>query len=547
MLFYVATKPHKPHHWALPVPWFISLSAMFITLSANLAFYTQLTAVYPVFQHPAFIVSLLAIIFALNTLLILLLWAVVPLKWAVNLLLVISVFCAYFSDQFGVVIDSEMVRNSVETNIAEAADLLSLSLVWRILALGLVPIFVVYRLQLTTSKPAPSWLVRLLTPTIMALLALILIAALILANSAQFSSFIRQHKPLRYYINPLQPIVSVLKYYTSQFESISQQPFAWLAGHSATPADDRNRELVIMVVGETVRADHFSLNGYQRNTNPLLSQEKNLLTYPNITSCGTTTAISVPCMFSLSPRASFDVDTAKNTENALDIIARAGVSVLWRDNNSDSKGVALRQRYEDFRSPLTNKQCDTECRDTGILDGLQQFIDQQDHDILIVLHPMGSHGPAYYKRYPAEFEQFTPACHSAELSACSEQEIVNAYDNTMLYNDFFLSQIITLLKANQKVFQTSMLYVGDHGESLGENGLYLHGLPYAFAPDSQKHVPILLWTDSGSDIDIPATRQQSQVANSHDAVAKALISLFEIETDVTFADTPDLLRFKPAH
>ncbi|MCB1810140.1 MAG: sulfatase-like hydrolase/transferase, partial [Candidatus Competibacteraceae bacterium] len=308
-----------------------------------------------------------------------------------------------------------------------------------------------------------------------------------------------------------------------------------VAPEAARPVGDADRELIIMVVGETARRDHFSLNGYARNTNPELAQISNLVSYQQVSACGTSTAISVPCMFALTGHDNFDGETAQHTENVLDILQRAGVSVLWRDNNSDSKGVATRVRYEDFRSPALNPVCDIECRDIGMLQGLQAYIDNQTGDILIVLHQMGNHGPAYYKRYPPEFERFTPACHSAELSTCSEQEINNAYDNAILYTDYFLSQVIALLKANTPQFETAMLYVSDHGESLGEKGLYLHGMPYLFAPKEQTEVPVIVWVGESSDVDLSSALRSKDKQNSHDAVFYSLLAAFEIEDSLASA------------
>ena len=115
---------------------------------------------------------------------------------------------------------------------------------------------------------------------------------------------------------------------------------------------------------------------------------------------------------------------------------------------------------------------------------------------------MGNHGPAYFKRYPKEFEKFKPACQTAELSECSDEEIGNAYDNAILYTDYFLSQVVQLLKQNEQKFEASMLYISDHGESLGENNLYLHGMPYMLAPSEQTDVPVIVWAGKTSDIDI---------------------------------------------
>lgn len=239
-----------------------------------------------------------------------------------------------------------------------------------------------------------------------------------------------------------------------------------MGNDAKTPSNDPDRELVIMVVGETGRADHWSLNGYGHETNPLLSRE-DVINFPDFWSCGTFTSYSVPCMFSRLGREQFTPEKAKDEDNVLDILQRAGVSVLWRDNNSNSKGVADRVAYEDFKKPDKNPVCDEgECRDEGMLHGLQEYIDAQKGDIMIVLHQMGNHGPAYYKRYPKAFERFTPACQTNDLGSCSKEEINNAYDNAIIYTDYFLSKAIALLKRNDKKFETAMLYVADHGESL---------------------------------------------------------------------------------
>jgi len=249
-------------------------------------------------------------------------------------------------------------------------------------------------------------------------------------------------------------------------------------------------------------------------------------------------------MFSHEGREGFDRERSYYKENSLDLLSRAGVSVLWRDNNSSSKGVARRITYEDYQTPEKNPDCDIECRDTGMLDGLQEYIDDQKGDVLIVLHSMGSHGPAYFKRYPKEFEKFTPACNTLELAQCSDEEINNAYDNTIVYTDYFLSKVIELLKRNTPKYETTMFYISDHGESLGESGLYLHGMPYMIAPDTQTHVPLIIWASDSSDIDIKKSIALKDIKNSHDAVSNLLIELFEIHTDLDKPTTPPLVYCK---
>jgi lipid A ethanolaminephosphotransferase len=328
------------------------------------------------------------------------------------------------------------------------------------------------------------------------------------------------------------------------FIDLESHPYTTLADRSEIPAADPHRELIVLVVGETARADHFSLNGYRRETNPELAAFDGLISYSDISSCGTSTSTSLPCMFSHQGRDEFDRQISSYTENILDLLQRAGVNILWRDNNSGSKGVASRLSYEAYHSPETNPVCDTECRDVGMLDGLQDYVDTHPGDILVVLHQMGSHGPAYFKRYPQAFERFVPACKSIELSQCTEAEIVNAYDNSILYTDYFLSRVIGFLQSNTPAYETAMLYVSDHGESLGEKGLFLHGIPYPFAPQEQTHVPVIIWSSETSDINFEASLALKDQPGSHDALFNTLLALFEVQTDLPSAEKNLLVKLK---
>jgi len=123
---------------------------------------------------------------------------------------------------------------------------------------------------------------------------------------------------------------------------------------------------------------------------------------------------------------------------------------------------------------------------------LQRYIDNHPMgDIFIALHQMGNHGPAYFKRYPDKFKKFLPTYETNQLENCSQLEIRNTYDNAIVYTDYFLSKLITILNNHNDQFEAALIYVSDYGESLAENGLYLHRLPYMFAPYTQKHVPLL--------------------------------------------------------
>ena len=267
-----------------------------------------------------------------------------------------------------------------------------------------------------------------------------------------------------------------------------------------------------------------------------------IINFENMYSCGTTTAVVVPCMFSIYNRCEYDTSKGLHTENALDVLSHAGVEVLWRDNNSNSKGVADRVRYEHYKSPKNNPICEGECRDAGMLVGLDKFIEESPKDIMIVLHQMGNHGPAYYKRYPKEFERFTPTCKTNQLEACSEEEIANAYDNALLYTDYFLSQTIQLLKRHENTIDTAMFYISDHGESLGEGGFYLHGLPYIIAPDAQKHVASVLWLGENFPVDREKLRENVSCEFTQNNLFSTLLGLFDVQTRV-YDEEMDILKF----
>ena len=515
----------------------IALAAAFLVVFYNQTFFRKVFDVYGLAEpNIYFVCSLAVFLFAAIVALLTLVSSKYTTKPILAVILVLAALASYFMDSYGAIIDESMLQNAIETDTAEVMDLFSLRFLLYFILLGLIPAILVLKAPMAY----PSLRRGVIGKSITIAMSLVIIGAVMLAFGDSYASFIREHKQIRYYTNPLAFIYATIKYakgFAANDEPLSLQT---IGEDAAIPLTDIDRELVVMVVGETARADRFSLNGYSRITNPLLEKE-NVVSFGDFYSCGTSTSISVPCMFSNLGRDDYTKSKASGTENALDVLKHAGVNILWRDNNSSSKGVADRVTYEDFKSSKTNPDCDAECRDAGMLSGLQDYIDStKSGDILIVLHQMGNHGPAYYKRYPKSFEIFKPTCNTNQLESCSAEEINNSYDNVILYTDYFLSEVIRLLKANAAAFEPALLYVSDHGESLGDNGLYLHGLPYPLAPDEQKHVAALMWFGDSFHIDVAAIRKKATQRFTHGNIFHTLLGIMEVETRV-YDQTKDIL------
>ena len=512
----------------------VFLVALFITVFHNKRFFLNIAEAYgPEFFTPTALVG--GLHFALLLLGLLLLGSGRLLRWALALVVVLSASWAYFIDTYNVIIDADMIDNGLKTDLAEVRDLLSPIQGMYILLLGLLPAWLIIKLPAQNA----NWHTKLLQRLSAIGGVASLMGLMVFASADFYASYLREQKVLRYYSNPLATVYGAYRFAEEASGVNSTRELQIIAQDAVRiPAQNAKPKLTIMVVGETVRADHFGLNGYERNTTPLMALEAeqgNLVNFTQVSSCGTSTAYSLPCMFSYLGRSNYDKLQAKYQQNALDILSQTGVDVLWLDNNSSSKGVADRLAYLDVKTAVNNPICDSECRDLGMLQEASKWLDksQLQDDKLLVLHQMGSHGPAYYKRYPQAFEIYEDTCKSNQLDTCTQQQIINAYDNTIVYTDYFLAQTIQWLEEQQTTHDVAMLYISDHGESLGENGLYLHGYPYMFAPKAQTQVPMVLWASADhSTVDLEQVRKGANEVMSHDNLFHTLLGLYGVEAGV---------------
>jgi lipid A ethanolaminephosphotransferase len=491
----------------------------------------------------AFALAFACIIFgALCTLGAILAWRL-SIKPALVFVCLAAAFGMHFMLSYGVVIDTTMIVNVLQTDPRETRDLLNWKMLFTVLAVAGLPSLWLWR-QKVQRVPWPRQALRNLVFGIAAFIVMVVALGL---SFQTFSSNMRNHTQLRYLINPLNSLYALGNLATKPLRK-GPMPMtklgedAKLGASYALPAN--KPPLMVLVLGETARVGNFGINGYTRQTTPelaALATSERMVSLRNAWSCGTSTATSLPCMFSHLGKEGFESRNA-NYENLVDVLQRAGLAVLWLDNQSGCKGLC--DRIPDVTtSGLKNPQlCPSgECFDAIMLDKLDERIAalsaaQRAKGVVVVMHQMGSHGPAYYKRVPPAFKKFTPECASNALQDCSREQVVNSYDNTIAYTDHFLAATIKWLKARESVAHPVMVYVSDHGESLGENNIYLHGLPYAIAPDVQKRVPWITWLSGGfaarSKVDTACLASRADTRFTHDSYFHSVLGLLDVKTSV---------------
>ncbi len=518
-------------------PWvFNIITALIITFFQNVVFYKKTLALIDIslLHNLLFFISMpITVLFTLNFLFSFILLPYIR-KPLIILFFITDALAQYFMLSYGVLIDRGMVQNIFDTTPMESLSLLSPQLIYYFLMLGVLPSLLI--LWVKVKPVALSWQNAgfYLLNILISLCIIVLVATFFYKD---YASFMRNNPQLIKNLVPSDMIVGGYSYYKHDY--IRNMPFVQIGldAHQKAPFNDNQKKnLVIVVVGETSRGQDFSLGGYDKLTNPRLAQD-NVIYFPNTSSCGTATAVSVPCMFSGMTRRHFDGDIAAHQDNVLDILQRAHVNVLWRENDGGCKLVCSRVATADLSTwkDLPQLCAGGVCLDEALLANLDNYIDEQSNDTIIVLHTIGSHGPTYYQRYQAAQATFSPTCDTNEIQTCSTQALVNTYDNTIVYIDYLLDKSIKLLQAHQDKFNTALVYLSDHGESLGENGLYLHGMPYAVAPVQQTHIPMLLWLSpsfmqaQGIGDDCLRNRAKQQ-AYSQDNLFSTLLGLMNVGT-----------------
>lgn len=469
-------------------------------------------------------------------------WTVKPL---LTLILLATAAAAHFMRSYAVMLDPTMLQNIVHTDLREATELVSWPLVGDVLAWATAPVAFVWLVPIER-RP---WLRSLAFRVASVALALAVAALAILSVARDLTSQMRNQHELRYLITPGNYLVGLATSAAGGLRAASGPRLVVGADARLAPsAASRARpKVLVLVLGETARAANFSLLGYARNTNPELAR-LDLIAYRDVTACGTSTEVSVPCLFSRYGRGEYDERRIRQSEGLLDVLERGGYDVRWRDNQSGCKGVCDGRGidYRKIDATLAPELCLTgQCLDGILVKSLEAELAAVHGNTVIVLHMMGNHGPAYFRRYPEDFRRFTPDCRTAQLRDCGRAEVVNAYDNAILYTDHVLAGLVESLRAHSAQVDGAMLYVSDHGESLGEAGLYLHGIPYAIAPEVQTHVPMLAWISdefaAAEGLERRCLARTADLPLSHDHLFDTVLGLATVETSL-YRPAGDVMR-----
>ncbi len=527
----------------------IIAASLWMAVVCNLPLWQTLLSLSPGHQLRSlwFTLVFAIVVAAGNTALLSLLGWRKVLKPSAAILIATAAAGAYFIQAYGIQIDANMIINTLQTDVHEAGDLINLKMILSVCAMTLPAWWWLYRQPLQH----PPALRALMHNGALLLGAVLIIVACILLTFQQFSSTMRNHTQLRYMINPLNTAYGLANVATQPLRMKSKviMPLGQDAHLGKSYTATSKPPLIVLVLGETGRAGNFGLNGYARGTTPHLSARQDILTASNAWSCGTSTAASVPCMYSHLGKGDFESRTTES-EGLLDVLSHAGLAVVWVDNQSGCKGVCDRVTHVDAHQ--NNPACtDSDCLDVTMLGKLNEYwsqlpAEQKAKGTVMVLHQMGSHGPAYFKRSAPERKKIAPECQSTSLQDCSQADVINAYDNSIVETDYFLNKVIEWTSQHQDTASTAVMYVSDHGESLGENNLYLHGLPYAFAPDVQKHIPWIWWLSPDMQQRLGTDRLclQQKLASeriTHDSYFHTVLGMADIQTSV-YQPALDILK-----
>ncbi len=377
----------------------------------------------------------------------------------------------YFITTYEVLITDKMMGNVFNTRYSEASAFFSYTALLYVIVLGVIPC-----IYILTRRIEYGRFKQFLTNSGIALLFALLGAIINMQNF----TWVDRHAPkVGSLLMPWSYVVNTVRYH-NHVRKTNQKEIKLPDAKIATDEKD----VCILIIGESARRDHFSLYGYDRETNPLLKNDSVQTLIAK--SAATYTTAGVKAILSHK-------ESKKLYEILPNYLYRTGVDVVWRTNNWGEPPVHIEKYYKikDIKEQYPESD---ERYDKILLEGLEHDIATNNKaKQLIVLHTNTSHGPTYFKKYPTEFEVFKPVCTTVEMSKSNREELINAYDNTIVYTDYLIHTVIEKLRGLKNI-RSCVVYISDHGESLGENNLYMHGVPMIMAPAEQIEIPFIVWS-----------------------------------------------------
>lgn len=522
----------------------IAFLSLYSSLVLNYAFFAKVVELRPFNDTGAdiFLYTMPVVLFFLSNFVFHVIALPFVHKVLIPLILVISAAVSYQEIFFNIYFNKSMLNNVLQTTAAESARLITPGYVLWIVCLGVLPALA----YIAVKVKYRVWYKELLTRLVLAAVSFLCALGIAMLQYQDYASFFRNNKSVTHLIVPSNFIGAGVSKYKDWKRSNIPYTQLDMAVVQNRPAGSLRR-FVVLVVGETTRAANWGLNGYSRQTTPLLAARGDeIVNFPQVRSCGTSTAHSLPCMFSTFDRTDYDEIKAEHQDNLLDIVQRAGVEVTWLENDSGCKGVCGKVPNTDVTSLNLPEYCrNGECLDNILLTKFDEALNKNDKDAVLILHTIGSHGPTYYERYTEAERKFTPTCDTNEIDKCARATLVNTYDNTVLYVDQFIDKVIRKLE-NRDDLESAVYYVSDHGESLGENGMYLHAAPYAIAPSGQTHIPMVMWFSKAfrqhGGIDFQCLKQKAaENEYSHDHYFSTVLGLMDISNSQTYRKEMDIL------
>jgi len=432
-------------------------------------------------------------------------------KFLCGITFIVSSVTLYFINSYDVIIDDTMMGNVFNTNYSEATSYFSIDSVLYLLLLGLLPCI------LTIAAKVDMGSVKRFFANMG--IALAVISGVAFGNMSNWP-WIDRHAPvIGSLLMPWSYTVNAVRFKIGEYERNRKE----ILLPDASIRDDE-KSAVVLVIGESDRRDHFSLYGYQRQTNPLMEQIPQLKAFEANSAATYTTA---------GVKAILDFMQTDNLYEILpNYLTRTGVNVIWRASNWGESPLHVSE-YAKIEDLSTEKPLYDEVLFRGV-DSL--ILSSSKNKVLVVLHTSTSHGPSYYTKYPPEFERFTPVAKEVEMAKCSREEVTNAYDNTILYTDYLFAGLVSSLgEVASQGWKCCAIFVGDHGESLGENGLYMHGVPIYMAPAEQYEIPFIVWS---SDPSIEA-RAEGTLSQYH--VFHSVLDFLHVDSPV-YNEKLDLFR-----